>query len=128
MKCRAKVLTGLRFTLLRREFCTELERLEPAPSREPVHKLILTLGGADANHVTGKVLKTPDMAIVDGLNIRLVVGPGNPHRKALDKQAAQSRHKVEILRMSPICPLSTGGPTVLYLPEEALVTSGCSTD
>lgn len=116
----AKVLLGLRFTLLRREFCTALERLEPAPSREPVRKLILTFGGADANNVTGKVLKTLDMAIVDGLNMRLVVGPGNPHRKALDKQAAQSRHKVEILENVADMP-------ALYTWAEGIVSAGGST-
>jgi UDP-2,4-diacetamido-2,4,6-trideoxy-beta-L-altropyranose hydrolase len=116
----AKVLLGLQFTLLRREFFTAVERLQTAPSRGPVYKLILTFGGADANNVTGKVLEALDMAIVDGLDIGLVIGPGNPHRETLERQAAQSRHKVQILENVTDMP-------ALYAWADGIVSAGGST-
>ena len=78
----AQLLLGPRFALLRREFADHSgwERVIPNDAK----KLLVTLGGADADNVTKKVI---DALAGSGLEVKVVVGGSNPHLPSL-RQAA----------------------------------------
>lgn len=87
------LLLGTRYALLRPEFgrAVALEKLTPHKAR----KLLVTLGGSDSDNVTAKVLQA--LALIDGpLEVRVVVGPMNPHLTSLQDAAAKLRHSVQL--------------------------------
>lgn len=86
-------LFGARYALLRPEFIrtVDVEKLTPAKAG----KLLVTLGGSDPDNVTEKVLQA--LARIDcPLEVRVVVGPMNPHLKALQATVASLRHSVQL--------------------------------
>jgi len=78
-----KLLLGPRFALLRREFVEHRGWVRAIPSE--AKKLLVTLGGADADNVTKKVI---DALAGSGLEVKVVVGGSNPHLPGL-RQAAE---------------------------------------
>lgn len=88
----SRLLLGPRYALLRREFRSWRERRPRF--RETVREVLITLGGADADNVTGSVLDALSPLAGSDLRLRVVVGPANPHREALASRAAGS---IEVL-------------------------------
>lgn len=84
------ILAGPRFALLRREF---LDVRPAAHGTGPLRKLLVTLGGVDHDNATGRVLDLLEN-ISSSLEIRVLVGAGNPHRESLRQRT--SRHHLEI--------------------------------
>jgi len=76
------LLLGTRFALLRPEFrdWRSTGRRMPVVAR----KLLVTLGGGDPDNVTGRIVDVLGGLHVGGLQIRVVVGPTNPHAAALE--------------------------------------------
>lgn len=79
------LLLGPRYALLRREF-------SPWRSSEPrtdtkARRLLVTLGGSDPENITGKILQALAPLKIDGLEIVVLLGPGNIHRSELEKAA-----------------------------------------
>ena len=79
-----QLLLGPRFALLRREFADHRGWTRNIPERAT--KLLVTLGGADADNVTKKVI---DALGGSELEVKLVVGGSNPHLEVL-RQAAEA--------------------------------------
>jgi UDP-2,4-diacetamido-2,4,6-trideoxy-beta-L-altropyranose hydrolase len=79
-----QLLLGPRFALLRREFADHRGWTRNIP--EQATKLLVTLGGADADNVTKKVIGAIRGA---GLEVKVVVGGSNPHLSSL-RQAAEA--------------------------------------
>jgi len=79
-----KLLLGPRFALLRREFVDHRGWLRAIPNK--ARKVLVTLGGADADNVTKKVI---DALAGSGLEVKAVVGGSNPHLPGL-RQAAEA--------------------------------------
>jgi RimJ/RimL family protein N-acetyltransferase len=79
-----QLLLGPRFALLRREFADHRGWTRNIPERAT--KLLVTLGGADADNVTKKVI---DALGGSGLEVKVVVGGSNPHLEVL-RQAAEA--------------------------------------
>jgi UDP-2,4-diacetamido-2,4,6-trideoxy-beta-L-altropyranose hydrolase len=82
-----ELLLGPRYALLRTEFsaCRSWSRAIP----ERAAKLLVTMGGADPDNVTEKVIN----ALADsGLEVKAVVGGSNPHLASL-RQAAMAASK-----------------------------------
>ncbi|WAC20189.1 UDP-2,4-diacetamido-2,4,6-trideoxy-beta-L-altropyranose hydrolase [Luteolibacter sp. SL250] len=111
----ADTLAGPRFALLRREFLNPPAR--PAPA-SPLRKILLTLGGVDQDNATGRVLDLLEAATTPALEIRVLIGAGNPHREDLRKR--ESRHRLDIAGPSDDMPaelawadgvISAGGGT-----------------
>ena len=76
-----RLLLGTRYTLLRREFWPWRSWRHEVP---PVARQVLvTLGGADPDNVTLKVIQALSQVHVGGLEAVVVVGSSNPHREAL---------------------------------------------
>lgn len=83
----SRLLSGLRYALLRREFRSRPRdpRATPAAAR----RLLVTLGGSDPDNVTLRVLGALGLLGSAELEVVVVVGPSNPHRASLE-QAAQA--------------------------------------
>jgi UDP-2,4-diacetamido-2,4,6-trideoxy-beta-L-altropyranose hydrolase len=74
----ARLLLGPKFALLRREFMAK--RGSAHIVADKARKLLVTLGGADADNVTKKVI---DASAGTGLEVRVAVGGSNPHLPSL---------------------------------------------
>jgi UDP-2,4-diacetamido-2,4,6-trideoxy-beta-L-altropyranose hydrolase len=77
----AKQLLGTQYALLRREFRRDkrVDRSIPAEAKN----ILVTLGGADPDNVTLKVIQALNYLNIPGLHVRIIVGPANPHIQSL---------------------------------------------
>ena len=82
-------LLGTKYTLLRREFLAwrEWQREHPATARN----VLVTMGGADPDNLTLKVIEALKHVEVEGLNVTVLVGAANPHGAALESAVRGSR-------------------------------------
>ena len=90
-----KLLLGPRFALLRREFVDHCGWLRTIP--DEAGKLLVTLGGADADNVTKNVI---DALSDSGLEVKVVVGGSNPHLPGLlqaSEAATVGKTRVELV-------------------------------
>jgi UDP-2,4-diacetamido-2,4,6-trideoxy-beta-L-altropyranose hydrolase len=82
-----KKLLGPEYVLLRDEIvAAHVDHTDVAPIAD---RLLLTMGGGDPDNVTGVILQALAAASVRPLQIRIVIGPSNPHRAVLEQIAAQ---------------------------------------
>ena len=77
-----ELLLGPRFALLRREFLGNHRAARAIPERAT--KLLVSLGGADADNVTKKVIEA---LAGSGLEVKVAVGGSNPHLESLRRAA-----------------------------------------
>lgn len=77
-----ELLLGPRFALLRREFLDSLTAVRAIPERAT--KLLVSLGGADADNVTKKIIEA---LAGSGLVLKVAVGGSNPHLESLREAA-----------------------------------------
>ena len=77
-----ELVLGPRFALLRREFVDHCGWVRAIPKQ--AKKLLVTLGGADADNVTKRVI---DALAGSGLEVRVAVGGSNPHLSSLRRAA-----------------------------------------
>ncbi len=112
------LLLGTRYVLLRREFLKyrDFERQTP----ERAKNILVTLGGADPDNVTLKVIQALQVIDIPDLEVKLIVGPSNPHVQELQSAICNRQSKVNILRDPPNIPelmiwadiaISAGGST-----------------
>lgn len=97
-------LLGSRYAPLRREFyqAVQQQRKVIAEGR----RILVTMGGADLDNVSGKVVDALLAMQRSELEIKIVVGPLNPHRAALSAQMSGASFALELLEpvaeMAPI--------------------------
>ena len=124
----AKVLGGWRYALLRDEFVGLPQRPRTRPDPAGVHVLV-SLGGADQENVTMRVLRALERVPGLTLHATLIVGGSNEHRNALAAAAAASPLDVAMLtdvrdmasRMSHAdLAITAGGTTHLELAAAGL--------
>jgi UDP-2,4-diacetamido-2,4,6-trideoxy-beta-L-altropyranose hydrolase len=113
-----QLLLGPRFALLRREFADHRGWVRAIP--DEARRLLVTLGGADADNVTKKVI---DALAGSGLEVKVVVGGSNPHLSSLRREAEDASGGgtfVELVLNAPDMPalmrwadmaLASGGST-----------------
>lgn len=77
-----RLLLGTEYALLRREFWPW--RGWQREISAVAHKILVTMGGGDAENVTLKVIQALQMLPLPGLEAVVVVGGGNPHYTALE--------------------------------------------
>jgi UDP-2,4-diacetamido-2,4,6-trideoxy-beta-L-altropyranose hydrolase len=89
-----KVLLGPEYALLRSEFCKDkgYERTFPDVAK----KLLITMGGADPDNYTLKVLRAMSL-IEHPLDVRVVLGSLNSNIESVTAEGELSRHNVELL-------------------------------
>ncbi len=111
-------LLGCKYTLLRREFLNCKYRKLETPDK--VRNILVTLGGADSDNVTLKVIKALNMIGDSDLDVKIVIGPANQHIKSLKKELAFSLFSYELLS-------SVKDMTRLMVWADATVSAGGST-
>lgn len=97
-----KLLLGPRYSLLRREFTKLRDWERSLPDK--AEKVLVTLGGADADNVTKKVI---DALAGSGFEIKVVVGGSNPHLSSLRQAAGvatQGVTRIEVVVNPPDIP------------------------
>jgi UDP-2,4-diacetamido-2,4,6-trideoxy-beta-L-altropyranose hydrolase len=92
---RAKFLLGPQYALVRKEFLKQPVANERAP--ETARRILVTLGGGDANNVTLQVLHALHYIHDVKLELTVIVGPSNPHIASLQVAIKESRHSVNLL-------------------------------
>ena len=102
-----QLLLGSRYVLLRREFLNWQGWKREIP--EVAHKVLVTLGGSDPDNVTMKVLKALSRIDIQGLEVKAIVGPSNPHFESL-KNAMLSACPVESQEA-----IHTGAPCSMHI-------------
>jgi len=97
-------LLGTRFALLRPEFQRWHGVVRHCP--EVARKLIVTLGGSDAENTTLKIIEALEQISTPDLEIKVVVGPLNPHLAELQQAMASLSSRVHLETSVPdIAPL-----------------------
>jgi UDP-2,4-diacetamido-2,4,6-trideoxy-beta-L-altropyranose hydrolase len=89
-----RLLLGPRFALLRREF---RQLRSKRTQTEPVHSVLVTLGGADPGRISLRVLDALAQLDRDDLRVTVVVGPASPDRAAVEAAAARLPLAVEVV-------------------------------
>ena len=90
------LLLGTRYALLRPEFqeWRDWQRHIPLVAR----KALITMGGADPDNVTLKVIEALRLLDLPELQARIVVGPANPHSDTLRPKIDASSDRVQLLK------------------------------
>ena len=91
-----KLLMGLRYALLRREF-TQLRSWKRQIPAKFSPNLLVTMGGSDPTNLTPRVLQALEQIDIEHMNVRIAIGGSNPHRASLEKSATQISGCVELL-------------------------------
>lgn len=88
------LLLGTRYALLRREFwpwCGWQRKIPPVARR-----VLVTLGGADPNNITPKVIQALGLVRVSSLETVVVVGGSNPYYEELQAAARHSSFAIRL--------------------------------
>ena len=89
-------LLGCDYVMLRREFLEYKNWKREFP--EKARKILVTLGGADPDNVTLKVIKALKLLNDPNLEVKVVVGPSNPHLKKLQSAICNLQSAIHILQ------------------------------
>jgi UDP-2,4-diacetamido-2,4,6-trideoxy-beta-L-altropyranose hydrolase len=91
-----QLLLGSRYALLRREFWQwqGWQRTVPPVAK----KVLVTLGGADPDNVTLKVIQSLQIVEVEELEAVVVVGGSKPHYENLKMAVQDSRYPIQLQR------------------------------
>ncbi|MDJ0795544.1 MAG: UDP-2,4-diacetamido-2,4,6-trideoxy-beta-L-altropyranose hydrolase [Calothrix sp. MO_167.B12] len=87
-----QLLLGVQYTLLRREFwqwCGWKREIATV-----ARKILVTLGGSDANNVTLKVIQALQLVEFDDLEAVVVVGGSNPHYEQLKSACLDAKFPI----------------------------------
>jgi len=89
------LLLGTSYVLLRREFLHFREWTREIP--DVARKVLVTLGGGDSDNVTLKVIQALNQIDSSELEVKIVVGPSNPHMDSLRAAVHRSPFNVHVL-------------------------------
>jgi len=90
-----QLLLGTNYSLLRREF--RQWKYQPDQQSPSVPTVLVTLGGADPDNLTGTVLQALQK-VETPLRVHVVLGGSNPHYDKISKLVAGSLHEICLLR------------------------------
>lgn len=116
----ARLLLGTQYSLLRREFLNVDAVSSPHPgggergedtastddSADATRtRVLVTMGGADPDNVTLRVVKALEKAALPGLTARIVVGPANPHQAVLETALQHSTSNIQLINSADMAEL-----------------------
>jgi UDP-2,4-diacetamido-2,4,6-trideoxy-beta-L-altropyranose hydrolase len=81
-----RLMTGPRYALLRPEYAQH-RRTHP-PTRDSLRRVFIFFGGSDPHNMTGAALEALSRPSLRHLEVDVVVGVNNPHRRQLELQAS----------------------------------------
>ncbi len=90
------LLLGTRYVLLRREFLKYKDFKRTIPKK--AKNILVTLGGADPDNVTLKVIKALNLIGDPDIEVKVVAGPSNPHIESLRRELALSPFPFHLLQ------------------------------
>lgn len=90
------LLLGTKYVLLRREFLKWRGWKRDFP--QIARKILVTLGGADTSNVTLKVLQAIQKIDIPDLEVKIIVGPSNPHLQELQSVVFHPPLAISILQ------------------------------
>lgn len=96
---RTRLLLGPRYLLLQRAL--RARRAEDSAAPAMAKRVLVTFGGVDARDLTSRVLRALRNAGLPDLEVRVVVGPGNPHLANLEAAARTLTFRVRIEKDPP---------------------------
>jgi len=124
-----RLILGPQYALLRPEFTKRSDRMRPTP--QIACKLLITLGGADPDNKTLKVLQAVQQANIDDLEVVVVIGSANPYRQLLQSVGHASQipfrlvvnttEMAELMAWADLS-ISAGGSTCLELAHMGVPT------
>lgn len=114
----ASLLLGPAFALVRPEF-SALRQATLRRKRERLERLLICMGANDPENETSKVLAGVALSHLQGLNVDVVIGSGNPHRDAIEDICTRRPNTylhVQTNRMAELmaaadCAINAGGST-----------------
>lgn len=96
------LLMGTRYVLLRREFLKYRDFKRQTPDR--AKNILVTLGGADPDNVTRKIVEALKLSNEPDIVVKIVIGPANYHQEILRKAIASAHFEAELLINPPNMP------------------------
>jgi len=90
-----KLLLGTKYVLLRREFLKYRDFKREIP--EKAKKILVTMGGADPDNVTSKVIQALNLLNDSELEVKIIIGPSNPHVESIRNELALSSFNFHLL-------------------------------
>ena len=90
-----KLLLGPKYVLLRREFLKYRDFKREIPDK--ARKILVTMGGADPDNVTLKVIQALNLLNDSELEVKVVIGPSNPHMESIKKELSLSPFSFQLL-------------------------------
>ena len=91
-----RLIGGTSYALLRREFLPWQEWKREFP--ELARKILVTLGGADPENITRKVIQGLKKFPLRPLEVSVVVGPANPHLKDIEEELSSASFSYRLLQ------------------------------
>lgn len=110
-------LCGCNFALLRKEFQSPPSQIHQLHTPQ---RILITMGGVDPDDVSSKILNALEATQHPPLNIRILVGGGNPNIQNLTRLSSESKHHVELLKNVSDMP-------AMYSWADRVVSAGGST-
>jgi UDP-2,4-diacetamido-2,4,6-trideoxy-beta-L-altropyranose hydrolase len=90
-----RLLLGTSYALLRRQFSRR--HTARAESPDTIRRVLVTFGGTDSAHMTGKAIAALDATGLETLEIIVVMGATNQAARAFDPPDDTSRHRVNVV-------------------------------
>lgn len=124
-----RLILGPQYALLRPEFTKRSDKMRPTP--QVARKLLITLGGADPDNKTLKVMQAVQQTNIDDLEVVVVIGSANPYRQLLQSVGHASQipfrlifnttEMAELMAWADLS-ISAGGSTCLELAHMGVPT------
>jgi UDP-2,4-diacetamido-2,4,6-trideoxy-beta-L-altropyranose hydrolase len=115
-------LFGPKYALLRTEFLSWKNKIQKQ-SEDP-RRVIVTLGGADHDNITLKVLRALLQTRLNGFGIDVIVGPANPNIKELEFEIQCARKASVPLTNSIQLLYSINMPEIMAMADVAISAGG----
>jgi UDP-2,4-diacetamido-2,4,6-trideoxy-beta-L-altropyranose hydrolase len=115
-------LFGPKYALLRTEFLTWKNRIQK--QSENPRRVIVTLGGADPDNITLKVLRALLEMRLKGFGVDVILGPANPNIKKLESEIQCARKASVSLANSIKLHYSINMPEIMAMTDVAISAGG----
>jgi UDP-2,4-diacetamido-2,4,6-trideoxy-beta-L-altropyranose hydrolase len=115
-------LFGPKYALLRTEFLIWKDRIQI--QREDQHRIMVTLGGADPDNITLKVLRGLFQTRLKGFAVDVIVGPVNPNIRELEFEIQCARKASVPIANSIQLLYSINMPEIMAMTDMAISAGG----
>jgi len=117
-------LFGPKYTLLRTEFLTQKKSVEERTGHP--RNILVTLGGADPDNITLKVVRALLRMELEELKVNIVLGPSKPNTEVLEREIGEAR-KSGLIPMEAMRLLRQGNMPELMARADVAISAGGST-